>query len=123
MRCVCVLLFVTDGITAVAANFVVKHALMFVPLPLALLELQLLTTLLIVQGLRACRLVSLPPVTLARARQHMGVSAAYVLHALLVLLSLSTLNIPMYNTLKRVTPVIVLTVKVRTPPAHCALSD
>lgn len=109
----CALLVPADGATAVAANFVVKHALLLVPLPLALLEIQLVVTFLIVQALRSTQFIAFPSVTLARARQHMGVSLTYVLHALLVMLSLSTLNIPMYNTLKRVTPVIVLTVKVR----------
>lgn len=58
-------------------------------------------------------IVEFPPVTLQRAWTLTPVTLLYVSNVAFALMGLQNLNIPMYNTLKRLTPVIVLVVKVR----------
>lgn len=102
-----------DGAVAVAANFVNKFAMMILPLPNSVLLLQTVTMLAITRALHVVGVVHVPPLTASRLRQLLPLSLAYTVHASLVLRSLISLNIPMYNTLKRLTPVMVLVAKVR----------
>ncbi|KAF5838733.1 hypothetical protein DUNSADRAFT_2277 [Dunaliella salina] len=64
-----------------------------------------------VHGARALGWVELPPLTLKRWLAMAPMSIAYGLHAALVLRALAALNVPMYNTLKRTTPMMVLVCK------------
>lgn len=63
-------------------------------------------------------IVNFPSVSLQRAWALTPVTLMYVSNVAFALMGLQNLNIPMYNTLKRLTPVIVLTVKVRDG-MHC----
>ena len=74
--------------------------------------MQLATTVVALQAAASAGLVRLPSLTAVRAKQLLPVSLCYALHAALVLYSLVFLNVPMYNTLKRTTPVLVLVFKV-----------
>ena len=56
-----------------------------------------------------------PAVHKQRAWSLMPVTLLYVGNVAFALMSLQNLNIPMYNTLKRMTPVIVLVTKVHFP--------
>jgi len=47
-----------------------------------------------------------------RFKQLLALSLAYAIHAVFVLRSLAKLNVAIYNTLKRLTPVLVLIFKV-----------
>ncbi len=89
-----------------------RHAVSKLPLPTAILFVQLATTVLALRATAAFGLLRLPPLTAARAKQLLPISLCYALHAALVLWSLAFLNVPMYNTLKRTTPVLVLVFKV-----------
>lgn len=97
---------------AVAANFVNKLAVKLLPAPNVILLIQTLTTLLGLQTLSALGVVRLPPPASIRVWQMAPLVVTYVIHALLVLYSLAFLSVPMYNTLKRLTPVLVLATKV-----------
>ena len=59
-----------------------------------------------------------PAVHKQRAWSLMPVTLLYVGNVAFALMSLQNLNIPMYNTLKRMTPVIVLVSKVRISRCH-----
>ena len=96
-----------------AGNFVNKLAVAILPLPMTILFIQLLTAALALRLLAVSGAVRLAPLSLPRLQQLLPISLCYLGHALLVLYSLARLNIPMYNTLKRLTPVIVLAFKVR----------
>ena len=62
-------------------------------------------------------IVNFPSVSVQRAWALTPVTLLYVSNVAFALMGLQNLNIPMYNTLKRLTPVIVLAVKVRGRPA------
>ena len=62
----------------------------------------------------AVGIVSFPTLNSARGRQLLPLSLAYAAHAAQALRSLRFLNVAIYNTLKRMTPVLVLAFKVRT---------
>ena len=61
---------------------------------------------------QALRVIQLPPLSAAKAWALLPVTLLYISNVALALLGLQTLNIPMYNTLKRLTPVLVLGAKV-----------
>lgn len=106
-----ILVAVIYGAVAVAANFVNKLAVKLLPAPNVILLIQTLTTLLGLQTLSALGVVRLPPPASIRVWQMAPLVVTYVIHALLVLYSLAFLSVPMYNTLKRLTPVLVLATK------------
>ncbi|GFR50300.1 hypothetical protein Agub_g12490 [Astrephomene gubernaculifera] len=107
------LVAVLYGFVAVAANFVNKYAVQVLPLPSAILLIQTCTTVVVLRSLSALRLIRpLPPLrSLPRQPLLAPLAACYCLHAVLVLYSLAFLSVPMYNTLKRLTPVMVLAAK------------
>lgn len=74
---------------------------------------QTLATLLIVVGLNVAGFIKLQPVTAARIHNSLPITLVYCAHAVLVLRSLVSLNVPVYNTIKRLTPMMVLSAKVR----------
>ncbi|GLI71631.1 hypothetical protein VaNZ11_016904 [Volvox africanus] len=101
------------GAVAVFANFVNKYAVQVFPLPVTILLTQTLTTVIVLRAMAALEIISVPPLRAVRVQQLASLSICYSLHAVLVLYSLAFLSVPMYNTLKRLTPVMVLAAKVR----------
>ncbi|KAG2500946.1 hypothetical protein HYH03_000770 [Edaphochlamys debaryana] len=99
------------GAVAVAANFVNKYAVLVFPLPNAILLVQTVTTVVVLQALGTLGLVRIPAVRNVRLQSLFPLAGCYCGHALLVLYSLAFLSVPMYNTLKRLTPVMVLGAK------------
>ena len=97
---------------AVAGNFVTKYAMLVFPKPLTILTLQLLTTVLLLKLAHASGLLTIPRLSLSKCKQHLPLALIYAAHAYTVLKSLATLSVPMYNTLKRLTPVMVLVAQV-----------
>ena len=59
--------------------------------------------------------VSIPPLSMGKAWSLLPVTVLYVSNVGFALLGLQSLNIPMYNTLKRLTPMLVLGAKVNMP--------
>lgn len=108
---------VSYGAIALAGNFVHKASMMLLPLPNTVLLLQLVTMYTILKTLQRHGLLDVPAFQLSKIYQLLPLSLLHCGHSLLVLRALSTLNVPMYNTLKRTTPVMVLTFKVRGWPA------
>ncbi|GIL88330.1 hypothetical protein Vretimale_15073 [Volvox reticuliferus] len=99
------------GAVAVFANFVNKYAVQVLPLPVTILLTQTITTVIVLRAMAALEFISVPPLRAVRVRQLASLSICYTLHAVLVLYSLAFLSVPMYNTLKRLTPVMVLAAK------------
>lgn len=99
------------GAVSVAVNFINKYAVMLLPLPTTLMLIKTFTTLVIMVVLSHGGAVNLPPVTFVRINTYLPIALVYCGHALLVLRSLISLNVPVYNTIKRLTPVIVLATK------------
>ncbi|GIL68560.1 hypothetical protein Vafri_21813 [Volvox africanus] len=99
------------GAVAVFANFVNKYAVEVLPLPVTILLTQTLTTAIVLRAMAALEIISVPPLRAVRLQQLASLSICYTLHAVLVLYSLAFLSVPMYNTLKRLTPVMVLAAK------------
>lgn len=64
------------------------------------------------ESLRGTGVLHFPSFSAARFSQLLPLSLAYMVHAMLVLRSLLYLNVAVYNTLKRMTPVLVLLFKV-----------
>mmetsp|Transcript_35712 Transcript_35712/g.79433 ORF Transcript_35712/g.79433 Transcript_35712/m.79433 type:complete len:396 (+) Transcript_35712:147-1334(+) len=113
----------TYGTIAIAANFVNKHAMALLPgLPNSVLMLQLSMSVLVVLVLRAGGALRFPVLSLARCWALLPMSLTYAAHAAFVLRSLAALNVAIYNTLKRLTPVMVLVSKAvierKAPAAH-----
>ncbi|KAG1668379.1 hypothetical protein FOA52_004888 [Chlamydomonas sp. UWO 241] len=101
-----------DGTIAVACNFTNKSAMLTLPeCPNLVLLVQLGCMYACAHGLNAAGLVAFPAFSTARFRQLLPLSLAYTAHASMVLRSLLYLNVAMYNTLKRTTPVMVLAFK------------
>lgn len=63
-------------------------------------------------------LVQFPALHLQRAWSLAPVTLLYVSNVAFALMGLQNLNIPMYNTLKRLTPVIVLVARVSLAQCH-----
>lgn len=114
------------GATAIAMNFVNKAALMHFSLANSVLLLQMLAAVAIVQPLRWAGVLHFPAVSVAKARRLAPVTILYTANVCFALLGLSNLNIPMYNALKRLTPVMVLAVKAslqrKAPPQDITAS-
>ena len=66
--------------------------------------------------LRCTGVMYFPSFSPGRFWQLLPLSLAYMVHAMLVLRSLLYLNVAVYNTLKRMTPVLVLLFKVKVKP-------
>lgn len=114
------------GAVAISMNFVNKATLSQFPLPLALLTLQMLSAVTIVPLLQAAGLVHLPPLSLKKGLSLLPLCVLYNANTALALMGLNSLNIPVYSTLKRLTPVIVLSARAamdrRAPPASISAS-
>ncbi|EFJ44434.1 hypothetical protein VOLCADRAFT_64922, partial [Volvox carteri f. nagariensis] len=88
-----------------------KYAVQVLPLPVTILLIQTLTTAVLLQAMAAMQMIRVPSIRAIRVQQLAPLSICYSVHAVLVLYSLAFLSIPMYNTLKRLTPVMVLATK------------
>jgi hypothetical protein len=71
--------------------------------------------------LQVGNVVHFPALHLQRAWTLAPVTLLYVSNVAFALMGLQNLNIPMYNTLKRLTPVIVLFTRVSRPCQHDAV--
>jgi solute carrier family 35 protein len=101
--------------TAVAMTFVNKAALRAFPLPSVLLAAQMAATLAVLLGLRAAGALRFPALRLATAARLLPVAALYTANVGFALFSLQALNVPMYNALKRTSPLLVLLAKRLAP--------
>jgi solute carrier family 35 protein len=98
------------GGTAVALAFVNKAVLSLYGFKESnvMLLLQMLTAAASVSALRARGVIDAAPLTLARARTLTPIAALYCSNTAFALASLDGLSVPMYTTLKRLTPACVL---------------
>ena len=90
------------------------------PLASTQLALQMGASLLIIQILSVFGLVSLSPWNWKRARQLLPITLLYTANTGFALAGLKSLNIPMYNALKRLSPILVLILKAamgKKPPS------
>ncbi|KXZ41644.1 hypothetical protein GPECTOR_344g90 [Gonium pectorale] len=114
------------GGVSVAVNFINKYAVIVFPLPAALMTAKMLTTLILVALGAKGGMFQLPPPSWERALVHAPITFVSVGHGLLSLWSLCSLNVPVYSTLKRTSPVMVLAAKAvmnrRLPDAPTAIS-
>mmetsp|Transcript_5475 Transcript_5475/g.14233 ORF Transcript_5475/g.14233 Transcript_5475/m.14233 type:complete len:382 (-) Transcript_5475:149-1294(-) len=97
--------------TAVSMNFVNKATLEVFPLAWTVLFLQMVTTVLVILPLWIAHVVVFPPFSWAMAKQLMPITVFYTSNTAFALLGLQSMNIPMFSTLKRLTPMIVLLFK------------
>jgi len=100
------------GFTAISMNFVNKKALKEFPLSNVLLLNQMCLALVVLPSIKAAGYLTYPAITLKRAVSVLGVTILYVTNVAFSLSSLSSLNIVFYSILKRLTPMMVLIIKV-----------
>mmetsp|Transcript_12864 Transcript_12864/g.27782 ORF Transcript_12864/g.27782 Transcript_12864/m.27782 type:complete len:379 (+) Transcript_12864:240-1376(+) len=96
------------GTVAVAMNFVNKFTMQVYPLSNVVMVSQMLVTWALLQALLMLRQLDFPRFTWTKCRQLFWITVMYTLNTAFALFGLKTLNVPMYNTLKRLTPIIVL---------------
>ena len=98
------------AIVAVSMGFFNKAVLSIFEFdfPNVLLLAQMLVALLVLYFLRYIGLVSKEQLSFSKARELAPVALLYTANVGFALASLSKLNVPMYNTLKRATPLVVL---------------
>ncbi|GAX76987.1 hypothetical protein CEUSTIGMA_g4434.t1 [Chlamydomonas eustigma] len=95
-----------------AMSFINKWALIIYPLPSLLLVLQMLAAVLIIMPMPSAGLSNFDLWSWPRCRQLLSISFFYVLNTGFSLGGLAKINIPIYTTLKRLTPVCILLIKV-----------
>lgn len=76
--------------------------------PMVVLTYQMATALVLLVALRLVGVMEVSELRLEKARQIAPVAFLYAANVAFGLASLSKLNVPMYNTLKRMTPLVVL---------------
>jgi len=98
------------GVTAVSMGFVNKAVLTVYGMRESnfLLLAQMCLTVLVLGALRAANQVSFPRVNVATAKKLAPVAILYNANVAFALASLSKVSVPTYNTLKRLTPAVVL---------------
>ncbi len=106
-----------DGAVAVLMNFVNRYTLLAFPMPTVVLMLQMLATVVILHPLLLAGKLDFPHFSWQRCKQLLLISILYTGNTAFALFGLRTMNIPMYSTLKRLTPMMVLVCKVRGWPA------
>ena len=99
------------AVVAIAMNFVNKATLNQFPHAYSLLLAQMVSALCIIYPLKFARVVKLPPLSLRKSRVLWPVCFCYNANTAFALMGLQNLNVPMYSTLKRLTPMIVLSSK------------
>lgn len=97
--------------TSVTMNFVNKATLMVFGLPNTLLLLQMVFAVIILVPLREAKLLVFPGFRWEKAVTLLPVTVLYTANVGFSLLGLRSLNVPMYQALKRLNPVITLTAK------------
>ncbi|XP_018020799.1 UDP-galactose/UDP-glucose transporter 7, partial [Hyalella azteca] len=102
------------GVTSTALAFINKAVLSSYDfnLPFLIMTLQMVLTVSSLWVLTRWGVVSLPPYTLAAGWSFKWPSLFCAMHGVLSLYALSGLNIPMYGTLKRCTPLVNLLLSV-----------
>jgi len=114
------------GSVSVAMTFINKYTLQLFPLSNCVVALQMLASGIIIQGLLATGTLDFPRFSWAKARQLSWVTILYTANTVFSLISLKTLNIPMYNVLKRLTPMMILVLKAfwkgKWPPSSITAS-
>lgn len=109
-------------VVAVAMNFVNKFTMQIYPLPNVVLVLQMIVTIMsVTPTLMTSKSSDRTLFSLPRFKQLFLIAFLYTSNTALALFGLKTLNVPMYSTLKRLTPMMVLLCKAlwtRTVPAR-----
>lgn len=93
-------------------NFVNKYTMAVFPLPMVVLIPQMAITFAIIHPLLLLGYLDFPRFNMAKCRQLFWITVLYTGNTAFALYGLITLNIPMYSTLKRLTPMFVLLTKV-----------
>lgn len=99
------------GFMAVTMVFVNKMSMQLLPLPNVVMVLQMVATLAVLQPLHTAGVLDFPPFSWRTCRRLLGITLLYTANTCLALFGLRSLNVPMYNVLKRLTPMMVLAVK------------
>ncbi|GLC35856.1 hypothetical protein PLESTB_000512900 [Pleodorina starrii] len=114
------------GTVAVSMNFVNKASMQMLPLPNVVMVMQMVATFLILHPLREMGYLDFPKFSWQTCRRLFWITVLYTANVGFALFGLKTLNIPMYNVLKRLTPMIILIVKSiilkRWPKLHTSLA-
>ncbi|KAG2483882.1 hypothetical protein HYH03_017276 [Edaphochlamys debaryana] len=114
------------GTVAVSMNFVNKASMQMLPLPNCVMVLQMAATAALLHPLLTAGYLDFPRFSWHKCRRLFWITALYTANVGFALFGLKTLNIPMYNVLKRLTPMIILVVKAvirrRLPPLQISLS-
>mmetsp|Transcript_25357 Transcript_25357/g.74911 ORF Transcript_25357/g.74911 Transcript_25357/m.74911 type:complete len:424 (-) Transcript_25357:105-1376(-) len=114
------------GALACSMTFLNKYAMMIFPLPNTIMLLQMVVSAALLEALLQARFFNFKSFYWARCKQLLLITLLYSLNAALALFGLKTLNVPMYTTLKRLTPFIILIVKAVTvrkwPPLQVSAS-
>ena len=112
------------GCVAIAMNFVNKATLMQFHYSNTILLLQMVSGVVVVQALRALRLIECRHISWRRGLSLLPVAMCYNLNVAAALMGLDRVNIPVYSTVKRLTPMLVLGYKIfvtRRMPQHSIL--
>ncbi|PNW70042.1 hypothetical protein CHLRE_17g703250v5 [Chlamydomonas reinhardtii] len=99
------------GCTAVSMNFVNKASMQMLPLPNVVMVGQMVATFLLLHPMLEAGMLGFPKFSWRTCRRLFWITVLYTANVGFALFGLKTLNIPMYNVLKRLTPMMVLTVK------------
>ncbi|KAG2450812.1 hypothetical protein HYH02_004647 [Chlamydomonas schloesseri] len=99
------------GTVAVSMNFVNKASMQMLPLPNVVMVGQMVATFALLHPLLEAGLLGFPRFSWRTCRRLFWITVLYTANVGFALFGLKTLNIPMYNVLKRLTPMMVLTVK------------
>ncbi|GIL72333.1 hypothetical protein Vretimale_3998 [Volvox reticuliferus] len=99
------------GTVAVSMNFVNKASMQMLPLPNVVMVMQMVATFLMLHPLLELGVLDFPRFSWATCRRLFWITVLYTANVGFALFGLKTLNIPMYNVLKRLTPMMILIVK------------
>ncbi|GLI68594.1 hypothetical protein VaNZ11_013064 [Volvox africanus] len=99
------------GTVAVSMNFVNKASMQMLPLPNVVMVMQMVSTFMILHPLLELGYLDFPRFSWATCRRLFWITVLYTANVGFALFGLKTLNIPMYNVLKRLTPMMILIVK------------
>ncbi|KAG2438204.1 hypothetical protein HXX76_005808 [Chlamydomonas incerta] len=99
------------GTVAVSMNFVNKASMQMLPLPNVVMVGQMVATFALLHPMLEAGMLGFPKFSWRTCRRLFWITVLYTANVGFALFGLKTLNIPMYNVLKRLTPMMVLTVK------------
>ncbi|EFJ43034.1 hypothetical protein VOLCADRAFT_66339 [Volvox carteri f. nagariensis] len=92
-------------------NFVNKASMQMLPLPNVVMVMQMVATFIILHPLLELGYLGFPRFSWQTCKRLFWITVLYTANVGFALFGLKTLNIPMYNVLKRLTPMIILIVK------------